>query len=650
MSEPLKQWFSAKELAGFALRDLPVTRQGWERLIGQAGWGDRADDAGRGLSRPREGRGGGREFHWSLLPSFARAELVRRGIVVERITEPAATLAAPPSWDSATESARARAKERLATLQDVSVLMAGGSSRDHAVSVVSLRRRVSRSSIYGWLEKVSGEAKERWLELLLDSMKGGGRKAGIPAALWQYYESWWLRQSKPSHADSYRRTQAEAQRLGIQFMPSAKTFQRRAEQIPAEIVALKRGGPEAARLLVPAIERTVEGMHALQLVNADGHKWDVGVRFPDGSAGRVMTVAIQDVYSRKFLAWRHGRGESATLVRLVFMDLFRRWGFPEAVLTDNGRAFASKWITGGAANRYRYSIREGDPLGLLPRFGIGIHWALPRRGSSKPIERGFRDFAQTIARHAAFDGAWLGNTVADKPENYGSRLVDHADFVRVIDAEIAEHNARTGRKTEMAAGRSFDQVFAQSYADVPITRATELQLHECMLSAEKVRAHRDTGAITFLGNSYWTPGMAALAGKPLIIRYDPENLHSEIHVYDAAGPLLLTAPIWEKAGFLTEDHGRARMKVERDLVKNARKDAELRNLLSVQELAHRAALAATDGGDGDIPPPRVVRPLRTRGAVAVAVAPAAPAFDREAYQEKTGRAIEHMLRLVRDEE
>ncbi|MGR3723940.1 transposase domain-containing protein [Abyssibius alkaniclasticus] len=55
---------------------------------------------------------------------------------------------------------------------------------------------------------------------------------------------------------------------------------------------------------------------------------------------------IADIYSNKFLAYRIDKSESATAVRLAFYDLFRDWGIPDWALLDNGRAFASKQITG----------------------------------------------------------------------------------------------------------------------------------------------------------------------------------------------------------------------------------------------------------------------------------------------------------------
>lgn len=667
MSAPIvrKEWFSSAELSALGLPGLSTAKRKVNERAEAEGWAQRTCPLGTPLARSRAGRGGGVEYHAAVLPTAARLELVRRGLAPETVADnrnerceaqPEAVAQPETSeslWDwyaTCPAQVKATAERRLLAIRRVEeAQQTGRINRAAAVADVAKSSGIAASTLWDWLARVAGAKRTDWLPMLAPRFSAGAQKTEIPAVLWQYYESWWLRQSLPTHAKAFRETEKEAKRLGIPVGASAKTYRRRAEAIPPEVVALKRGGEEAARLLVPALERSVADYSAMQIVNGDGHKWDVGVRFPDGTQGRVITVAIQDVYSRKFLAWRHGRSESATLVRLAFMDLFRKWGFPQTVLLDNGRAGASKWITGGLKNRYRFSIKEDDPLGLLPRFGIDVIWALPRRGSSKPIERGFRDFAKDIATHPAFDGAWLGNTVANKPENYGSRLVDYDEFVRVVDAEIAEHNAREGRETEMAKARglSLDAVFAESYANTPITVASEAQLRECMLSAERVRGHRETGAVTFMDNQYWTPGMAELAGKPLVIRYDPDNLHSEVHVCDARGAFLLKAPIWHKAGFLTEDHGRARMKIERDLVKNARKEAQLRDLLTAQELAHRALQVTSE--TEDTPRPKIVRPVRVRGSAAAVAAAPAPEVAPEFMDRFVAAQERRHLRLIAGE-
>lgn len=93
-------------------------------------------------------------------------------------------------------------------------------------------------------------------------------------------------------------------------------------------------------------------------------------------------VTIQDIYSRKILAWRIDESESALSTRLVFADLFVKWGIPKHCLLDNGRAFASKTITGGAKTRFRFKIKDEEPTGVLTALGIIIHWATPYRGQS----------------------------------------------------------------------------------------------------------------------------------------------------------------------------------------------------------------------------------------------------------------------------
>src|SRR3546814_11612024 len=72
------------------------------------------------------------------------------------------------------------------------------------------------------------------------------------------------------------------------------------------------------------------------------------------------------------------------------------------------------------------------------------------RGQSKPIERAWRDFCDTIAKHPVFAGAYTGNKPDAKPENYGSHAVPLALFRAVFAREIAGPNAGQGRRTEIA--------------------------------------------------------------------------------------------------------------------------------------------------------------------------------------------------------
>ena len=321
------------------------------------------------------------------------------------------------------------------------------------------------------------------------------------------------------------------------------------------VVTFRRDGIDALRRHLPPQERSVAGLRALELVNIDGHTCDVRVRFPDGSIGRPVLIAIQDVMSRKFLAWRYALSEDAVTARMCFADLFQRWGIPTGLLADNGRAFACKWLTGGIATRFRFKVKQDEPIGLMKTLGIAVHWALPYRGSSKPIERGFRDFCDGIARHPAFAGAYTGNNALNKPDNYGERAVEWADFVRIWDAGMAAHNAQAKRGTEMARGvDSFDAVFDRSYAAGPVRIATESHVRLALMAGEQVRADRHNGSVRVLGNRYWCPNLSDVAGDLVTTRFDPEDATQPVHIYAGRQvPVgdMEVPPHWRGLGWVT---------------------------------------------------------------------------------------------------
>lgn len=628
MSGPIarRDWFSAGELAQLALPGLSAAKRKINERAAAEGWALRTGPGGEALARLRTGRGGGTEYHVSLLPAAARDDLVRRGLTApdgdrpDRAQDDGAGL-----WAWFGRQPRAIAEEaerRLAAVQAIEALETAGHTRTVAITTVSKGLAINPSTLWRWLDLAADCQPADRLPRLAPRRMGGGTPAEIDPDIWQLFKSDWLRPEKPTLSSCYRRIAAAAAQRGA-TIPHLKAFQRRLErEVPAAVITARRSGSEAVRQMLPPQIRSVASLSAMELVNIDGHRWDVFVRWPAraGQPARIarpVMVALQDVYSRKILAWRVAETESAVLTRLAFADLFGSWGIPQAVLLDNGRAFASKWITGGAPTRFRFKIRDDEPLGLLTQLNIRNHWATPYRGQSKPIERAFRDFCDAISRHPAFAGAWTGNSVEAKPENYQSKAVDLDVFLKIVGMGIAEHNARPGRRTETAGGRSFDETFAASYATAGVGRATAEQLRMALLAADRVRADRRTGAITFLGNRYWSDALSRVAGQLLTIRFDPENLHSEIHVEDARGQFVATVPIWEATGFLDAEAARRRARMEADHRRRTRELVELEQLLSADQVA---ALLPAHADETPAPSPGAIRPVRVRGSAAVAAA------------------------------
>ena len=610
-----KCWFTAAELADLALPGLPRQKRKVNERAADEFWAVKTDASGAPLARTRQGRGGGTEFHHSVLPAMAKAELVKRGIVfVSSETYSAGDAARPDEsriwfwFDQQSDKTRADAARRLAIVDQVTLLEEAGMTRSAAVSEISRAEAVSASTLWNWLALIDGVSPADRLPSLAPRRKGGGAESDVDAYVWQSLLSDYLRLSKPSWETCYRRAASIAAERGV-TLPHSKTLFRKLErEVPVQVITLRREGNEAVRRMLPPQIRSVAHMHALEMVNIDGHKVDVFVRWPDGHIARPTVVAIQDIHSRKTVAWRVSETENMVVARLVFADLFSRWGIPKGLLSDNGRAFASKWLTGGAKTRFRFKIRDEDPTGLLVALGVKITWAQPYRGQSKPIERGFRDFCDAIAKHPAFEGAYTGNSPNAKPENYGNAAVDLETFIKVLDAGIAEHNARAGRRTEMCGGKlSFNQAFDASYAVAPIGKATDEQLRMALLAADQVSTDRSSGAVILGGNRYWSAELAQFAGQKVTVRYDPDDFTRAIHVYDRKGAYLLTAPLWEKTGFDNAEQAAERGRLERRWKKATREAEQALNLLSAAELVARLP------EQPDVEPsvaPKVVRPVR----------------------------------------
>lgn len=626
-----RSWFTAAELAALKLPGLSTVKRKVNELARSERWALKVDQAGRPLARPRQGRGGGMEYNVAVLPAPATTALARRGLLPsaaapipaandEVIETPQARLW---SWfDLQSEAIKTSARARLAIIDEVEALEAAGMTRSAAIATASARHGRSASAIWDDFTLIATARATDRLPLLAPQRRGGGKAAEVDADAWRFLISDYLRPEKPTFASCYQRCLTEyCAPRGI-ALPHQKTLFRKLErEVDGRVIIARREGADALRGTIPHQQRSVADLHALELVNIDGHRWDVFVRWPDGKIARPTMVAIQDVYSRKFLAWRIDETESAVLTRLAFADLFEAYGIPKACLMDNGRAFASKMITGGAASRFRFKVKEEEPTGLLTSLGIKIHWALPFRGSSKPIERGFRDLCDAVAKHPAFAGAYTGNRPDAKPENYGEKAVDLETFRRVVEAGIAAHNRKPGRRTEACNGRlSFEEAFAASYASAPIGKATPEQLRMALLASKVVSTDRKDGSLSAYGNVWWSPAMSGLAGQKVILRYDPDKLHSEVHVYGLDGRYLASAALQEKTGFLDAAAAGRRARQEAELKKTTRKAIALQNLMTAEELA---ALMPDLPAETDLPEPKVVRPVRHRGQTAAALKPVA---------------------------
>ncbi len=580
----MSDWFSPAEIASASLGELPSSERAVRRIAQKEGWRDQP-----GMAQRQPGKGGGWQYHISLLPDTIQ---MRLQLSAEIEPEAEERDAAWDDFDRLTEAQKQRVRDRLAIIDDYDKMVAAGWSPTAASYKAASNAGISVGTIYNWREKLQRVPRADRLAHLAPIKRGGSRAADCDNRAWEYFTSDYLRPEAPGFSACFRRMEAAANQHGWQH-PSERALRRRLEkEISPAVLILAREGRDAAKAIFPAQTRSRTHFHAMEAVNMDGHKLDVFVAVPGNKKPvRVHLIALQDLYSGKFVAWRLAESENKESVRLVIGDMVEEFGIPDKIYLDNGRAFASKWISGGTPNRYRFKVKDSDPRGLLTTLGVRIIWTTPYSGQSKPIERAFRDLAEEICKHPICAGAYTGNKPDAKPENYGNAAIPLEELRAHVDTQLRAHNARPGRRSEVAAGRSFDEAFNQSLAapDTIVRVASIKQRALWLTAAERVRARKGNGEIHLAGNRYWAPELTAHAGTPVTVRFDPDKLHDPVLVYDASDRLIATAAIIEKSGFDSQDAARTHANKRNAWLKAVNEQRRLATSLSVDELARIAA-------------------------------------------------------------
>lgn len=631
----MKEWYSVAELSASNLPELPRTEKSLDNFVRNKGWRDNAACARRVAGRTKPFW----EYHLSLLPTAAQLRLQLIQQVPPSAESQALTARKKRLWERFERLSRDHkdaCRARLASLDAVEVSLSAGMSRTAAVMIAARRAHVSERTIYNWIELTDGCDRDDWLAALAPSFMATSERSICDPRAWQFLTSDYLRPEAPKFSPCYRRMLKAAKKHGWSPIPQERALRRRLEaEVPKAVQTLSRKGGDRAKSLYPAQRRSRAHLHALQMVNMDGHKIDVFVKAPWSALPvRMFLVAIQDLFSGKIIAWRLSDSENKETVRLVIGDVVELYGIFEDIYLDNGRSFASKWITGGTANRYRYRVRDEDPCGLLTTLGVRTHFTTPYSGQSKPIERAFLDLTESIAKHPLCAGAYTGNRPNAKPENYGTRAIALDVFRAHVAREIVDHNAQPGRTAANCAGRSFDQTFGASF-DAPgtiIKSASPAQRSLWLLACEAVRAQKGSGEIHFQGNRYWSRELNQHAGKKVVIRFDPDALHGRILVYAINDVLICEAPCIADTGFNDVEAARLHAKRRRDFQKAVIAERDAHRALTAAELADLLHRGETESDRPEPLRPKVAR-LVTAGR------PAAPAISQDEAEDSFARAM-----------
>lgn len=666
------EWFIASELANAGLPGMPTTARGMLKSL------QKLAECNADKARQREGSKA-TEYHISILPPVVQAALLRKSgkVRVGGMTLDLPKPKAPryckeqlwANWKKANDKAHATAKERVKAVQAVHALVASGSTLMQAYQHISDEFGIALPTLRRHCSAVKGFDDSDWLAVLVPKQQQAalenraGKLAKVSEQAWEFFKADYLRNERPNAASCYERLKLAARDQNW-VVPSLNSLMRRMDlEVPHAQQVMLREGEHAMMQLYPPQERTIEGLDAMSWINGDGYLHNVFVRWFNGEILRPKTWFWQDIYSRKIIGWRTDISENTDSIRLSLMDVCSKYGIPREITIDNTRAAANKWMTGGVPNRYRFKVKDDDPLGMIPMLGIKLHWSSvllgKGHGQAKPIERAFGvgGLDEIIDKHPALAGCYTGPNPMAKPENYGERAVDAEEFLRVVAEGVAHYNGKLGRNTEACHGvMSFDQAFEKSYAQATVRKATTEQLTMMLLQSEACRVHPKHGSIRLesggtirnRNNRYYHPDLAEYAGQKVVARFDPQRLHEAVIVTTLNGLHICEAECQEKVAFGDTQQAREHKRKRTQFVKANKAAALAKKGMSAME----AAALLPSISDEEAPEAKVVEMVRpvSVGNAAVAIQPmtqpvatprseAEPAIDFEARFQQAAAAM-----------
>lgn len=506
-----------------------------------------------------------------------------------------------------------RAKQRMEMVVTFADLSRVETAKTELYAAVAKQFGESTSSVRRAWKLVRGLDRRDWLPALAPQYRGcqvaGEISEDVKAYIWGEYFS----TTKPHLMPIYRRAKRLAEEKEW-TLPSRWTVARLIDAEPRWFHVMTREGRAALEALYPAQQRDYSTLALHEVWCADGRKADVFVRWEDGTISRPIVVAWLELRSRMCLGHEVGRTESADLIRLAFKrGAETSKALPREALMDNGRGFASKLLTGGAPNRFRFKVREEDVPGVLTLLGIEVIWTLPFSGRSKPIESWFRVLAELDKR---FPGAYCGNRPDAKPEDCDpKKAIPIARFRAALEQAIAAYHDTPHRGDSMDY-RTPRDVYDELLPQTVVRRPTADQLRLCLMAAEAVKLNKADGTITILGNRYWSEKLASLPGNvEYVVRFNPEDAADQVSVYRGS-QFICEAKLIGRTGFRDQEAAKAHQRGKRTFLRVRKLEAA-----AIRGMSTAKAWLAPDGSDMDaalqaevakniLPFPKIVEPVR----------------------------------------
>lgn len=569
----MKEWFSPQELADLKLPALPVTKMGFIKKADKENW----------KSRPRSGRGGGKEYHISNLPEIARIQLavmtapaVGTAVAGRKEKEKAENLKGLAEYAHLDGSAKVRVDAKLEILEAFEAFKQQlGYKTTRARFLFAENYNIGKIEVAEWIRdavpSVCSASLRNWGEVLenkglsgLAGEYGKRRGAGIIDSneeiknliLGMIYEH--------PHVSCQLIMKALRARFSNEELPSYRTLQnwRKNWEEKNKQLLLAVQNPDAWRSKFKAASGSADEniVRLNQEWQFDGTPSDI--LLADGK--RYNIVGIIDVWSRRLSLHVCNRA-TAQSVGMATRKALLKWGVPETVRTDNGKDYVARYIKW-----------------VFKSLGIEQIICPPFSPEKKPhIERAFRTFSHDMME--LLDG-FVGHNVAERKDiearwAFSERLFKNGETIEMrltpqelqnfcdAWAEIVYGNEEHGgiKTTPNLKAASYDGLIRwiddERVLDVLLAKPA---------GKDGLRVVGKKG-VSYEGGYYTAPELGGWEGHQVRILINEQDF-GELYVFDIDGAFITKALCFEHLGVSCEDVANARSALQKRRLK-AEKDA-----------------------------------------------------------------------------
>ncbi|MEY4592275.1 MAG: hypothetical protein RIR18_1170, partial [Pseudomonadota bacterium] len=445
-------------------------------------------------------------------------------------------------------------------------LIEGGLNVGEAEREIARRFGVSKATLWRYRKATEGHLQMHWLPLLSPRYKGGRPLAEFSEAAFEYIHARTLTTSGTPYTVIFQEARDLAEKNGW-VIPGDDAIRKRLAKEPKWVDTMGRKGPKALERSYPAVRRDYSSLKLHELWESDGRKADVFCVWPDGTVARPFIIVWRDVRSRLVLGVRGFLNPSAAGVLAAYgMALSRAGTAPDNAKLDNGREYAAKSVTGGQANRYRFKVVPGEPVGLLTMAGTNADWSPPERGQDKPVESWWRFLADRCDKAPEFEGAYCGRNTVVKPENFDrKKAIPIAVYAEKLAGAIQYFNTRHRHSGSGMSGRTPLEVYTELSALTERKPVDPAHIRMCKMGVASIKPGKSDSVYTLTMPGYglcryWSK---KISGMPLDIHsrkhsvyYDLENPRAPVSIYDGHN-WLDDATLLEDLPFLNAGEGAA---------------------------------------------------------------------------------------------